>query len=81
MENVNVTIRMDRDLKKEAEDLFDQLGMSLTTAVNIFVRQAVRTQSIPFQVNAMTVGVDPRAVGIATSIMDEYSADFAKLAE
>lgn len=50
MANVNITIRMDEDLRKEAEALFDQLGMSLTTAINIFVSQSVREGRIPFEV-------------------------------
>lgn len=50
MANVNITVRMDEGLKKEAEALFDQLGMSLTTAINIFVRQSVREGRIPFEV-------------------------------
>ena len=48
MANVNVTIRVDSDLKKQADELFDELGMSFTTAVNVFVRQAVREGRIPF---------------------------------
>lgn len=50
MANVNITVRMDEGLKKEAEALYDQLGMSLTTAINIFVRQSVREGRIPFEV-------------------------------
>ena len=50
MANTNVTIRIDEDLKKQADDLFDDLGMSFTTAVNIFVKQAVRENRIPFEV-------------------------------
>ncbi len=46
----NVTIRMDEKLKKEAEDLFNDLGMNMTTAFTIFVKQAVRQQSIPFSI-------------------------------
>ncbi len=46
----NVTIRMDSDLKKEAEVLFEDLGMNMTTAFTIFVKQAVREQSIPFNI-------------------------------
>ena len=42
MSNINVTIRMDEDLKKEADALFAELGVNLSTAFNIFVRQAVR---------------------------------------
>ena len=50
--NVNVTIRMDENLKKEADALFDELGMSFTTAINIFVRQSLREGRIPFDVRA-----------------------------
>ena len=52
MANVNITIRMDEDLKKQADALFDELGMSFTTAINIFVRQSLREGRIPFVVTA-----------------------------
>lgn len=51
MANVNVTIRMDSDLKKQADELFTELGMTLTTAITIFAKQAVREQKIPFDVS------------------------------
>ena len=51
MKNVNVTIRVDENLKKQAEILFAELGMNLTTAFNIFLRQSVREQQIPFRVS------------------------------
>jgi DNA-damage-inducible protein J len=41
---------MDVELKKQAERLFNELGMNMTTAFNIFLRQAVRQQRIPFDV-------------------------------
>ena len=50
MANTNVTIRVDEALKAEADELFDELGMSFTTAVNVFVKQAVREGRIPFEV-------------------------------
>lgn len=50
MANVNITIRMDEDLKREADALFDEMGMSFTTAINVFVRQALREGCIPFDV-------------------------------
>ena len=61
MKNVNVTIRVDEDLKKQADSLFSELGLNLTTAFNIFLRQSVREQQIPFQVsknvpNSVTLG-------------------------
>ena len=51
MANVNITIRMDSDLKKQADELFTELGMTLTTAITIFAKQAVREQKIPFDVS------------------------------
>ena len=50
MPNVNVTIRMDEKLRLEGAKLFDDLGMGLNQAINIFVRQAVREQRIPFEI-------------------------------
>ncbi|MCL2549186.1 MAG: type II toxin-antitoxin system RelB/DinJ family antitoxin [Symbiobacteriaceae bacterium] len=47
---INVTIRLERDIKDSAERLFDDLGMNLSTAVNIFVRQALRHGCIPFEI-------------------------------
>lgn len=44
----NVTIRMDEELKKQAEELFADLGMNMTTAIVTFTKQAVREQAIPF---------------------------------
>ena len=46
----NVSIRMDDNLKKQAEDLFNDLGMNLTTAFTIFVKQAIREQGIESEI-------------------------------
>lgn len=51
MANTNVTIRMDTELKRQAEELFADLGMNLTTAFTVFAKQAVREQQIPFMVS------------------------------
>ena len=47
----NVSIRMDTELKVQADALFSELGMNLTTAFNIFVRQSLREGGIPFKIN------------------------------
>jgi len=52
MAQTNVSIRVDEDVKKDAETLFAKLGLTLSAATNVFYRQAVRTQSIPFQLTA-----------------------------
>lgn len=51
MATTNISIRMDTELKAEADALFEQLGMNISTAFNIFVRQAVRDGGIPFKVS------------------------------
>ncbi len=48
--STNVSIRMDADLKAQADALFGELGMNMSTAFNIFVRQAVREGRIPFEI-------------------------------
>lgn len=48
MATTNITIRMDEELKKQAEDLFSDLGLSITTAFIAFTKQAIREQRIPF---------------------------------
>lgn len=47
----NIRIRMDLSLKDQAERLFGELGMNLTTAFNIFVRQSLREGRIPFDIS------------------------------
>jgi DNA-damage-inducible protein J len=47
---INVTIRLDRETKESAEKLFNDLGMNLSTAFNVFARQALRQGKIPFEI-------------------------------
>ena len=47
----NISIRMDSDLKAQADALFGELGMNLSTAFNIFVRQSLREGRIPFSIS------------------------------
>jgi DNA-damage-inducible protein J len=54
MSQTNINIRMDEDLKKAAEILFANLGLNMSTAFNMFVRQAVRQEGIPFEVTMKT---------------------------
>ena len=50
-ETINVTIRLDRDVKEQAERMFNNFGMNLSTAFNIFARQALRQGKIPFEIH------------------------------
>lgn len=46
----NFSVRMDSDIKKQCESLYSELGMNLTTAINVFLRQSLRVGGFPFDV-------------------------------
>ena len=52
MAQTNISIRVDEEVKKDAESLFAKLGLTLSAATNVFYRQAIRTQGIPFHITA-----------------------------
>lgn len=56
MAQTNINIRIDEDLKKEAEGLFNEFGMNMTTAFTVFVKAVVRERKIPFEINADSNG-------------------------
>ncbi|WP_122642482.1 type II toxin-antitoxin system RelB/DinJ family antitoxin [Luxibacter massiliensis] len=86
----NISIRMDSDLKAQADALFAELGMNLSTAFNVFVRQSIREGGIPFEIrmeqpNKETIAAMLEAERIAkdTSVkgytdLDELFADLKK---
>ena len=49
MATTNLNIRTDKEIKDQAEKIFNELGLNMTTAVNIFLRTAVREHGIPFE--------------------------------
>ena len=65
-EVTHLNIKIDRELKTKADRLFNDMGMNLTTAVNVFVRQAVLERAIPFKISRVaenagaTVGIEQR---------------------
>ena len=79
----NLTVRLDSKLKQDAETLFNELGMTLSGAVNVFLRQAVRVQGIPFEIrreqpNKATLAAMKEAVSLAN---DPKSRTYASVAE
>jgi DNA-damage-inducible protein J len=51
MATTNLSIRIDKDLKTQAEKFFSEIGMSMSTAVNVFFRQVIRQGKIPFEIS------------------------------
>lgn len=52
MANTNINIRMDSDLKKQFEAFCADMGMTMSTAFNVFAKKAVREYRIPFEIGA-----------------------------
>ena len=48
MATTNLNVRIDADLKKQSEDIFNELGLTMSTAITVFLRQTVRSKGIPF---------------------------------
>ena len=49
MATTNLNIRTDKDIKDQAEEIFNELELNMTTAINMFLRCAVREHGIPFK--------------------------------
>lgn len=52
MAKVSTNISLDAEIKKEAQLLFSDFGLDLTTAINLFLRQSIRERRIPFEITA-----------------------------
>lgn len=50
MPTASLNIRIDSNVKKQAQELFNALGMDMTTAINVFLRKAIQRQGMPFDV-------------------------------
>jgi DNA-damage-inducible protein J len=86
----NISIRMDSDLKAQAEILFGEMGMNMTTAFNIFVRQSLREGRIPFEISVNNINRETMAAMLEAEIiakdpsikgytdLDELFADLRK---
>jgi DNA-damage-inducible protein J len=51
MNMAQINIRIDDALKEKADNLFDELGINMTTAFNMFLKTTVRQQGIPFEIS------------------------------
>lgn len=49
-DTTNFSVRMDSDLKRQCESLYNELGVNFTTAINVFLRQSLRVGGFPFDV-------------------------------
>ena len=66
MATANINIRVDTELKQAAEELFDDLGLSMSSAITMFLKSAVKYDGIPFEVKRNTPNAKTKAA------LDEY---------
>ena len=81
MPNVNVTIRMDKDLKKKTDELLNELGMSFTTAVTVFAKQILREQRIPFEISKQSVASNNEVKKISKKLIEKNKESYSELAK
>ena len=75
MATTNLNIRTDKDIKDQAEEIFNELGLNMTTAINMFLRTVIREHGIPFELK-LDVPNETTAAAIAEGrkLMDDPSA-------
>ena len=53
-----VNFRIDDETKRQAEELFGQMGLTMTSAIMVFIKQSINQQGIPFKVCANNLAYD-----------------------
>ena len=56
----NINVRIDSEIKAQAQDVLASLGLDMTTAINIFLRQAIRQHGIPFYITTEALKKAPK---------------------
>lgn len=54
MSTTNLNVRIDKDIKEQSEKIFNELGLNMSTAINLFLRTTIRERGIPFALKLNT---------------------------
>ena len=54
MSQTTLTIRIDEETKKQAESIFQEMGLNMTTAINTFFKKVIRDRGLPYALSAKT---------------------------
>jgi len=84
--SATINIRVDKDLKAKSEQLFNELGLNLSSAVTLFLKQSMREKSIPFEItlntyNAETIAAMEEARKISRDPNTKRYKSFAEVLE
>ncbi|MCC2717918.1 type II toxin-antitoxin system RelB/DinJ family antitoxin [Finegoldia magna] len=76
MSTVNLNIRTDKEIKEKAENIFQELGLNMTTAINMFLRTSIRENGIPFDLKIDTVNDETKlAIEEGKKIADDKTIE------
>ncbi|MDU4671930.1 MAG: type II toxin-antitoxin system RelB/DinJ family antitoxin [Finegoldia magna] len=76
MSTVNLNIRTDKEIKEKAENIFQELGLNMTTAINMFLRTSIRENGIPFDLKIDSVNDETKlAIEEGRKIADEKTIE------
>jgi DNA-damage-inducible protein J len=76
--STNLNIRIDKNIKETSERVFEDLGLNMTTAINMFLRQVIRVNGIPFEIkgdvpNKETIEAIEESIKLAKDNTKGYS--------
>lgn len=80
MAKVATTISLDPDVKAQAVALFNDLGMDLSTAINVFLRQSIQYQGLPFELRRETPNATTMAALDEARVMREHPEQYKSYA-
>lgn len=77
--STNLNIRIDKNIKETSEKVLDDLGLNMTTAINMFLRQVIRVNGIPFEIkgnilNKETIEAIEDSIRLANDNSKGYSS-------
>lgn len=76
MSTVNLNIRTDKEIKEKAENIFQELGLNMTTAINMFLRTSIRENGIPFDLKIDSVNDETKlAIEKGRKIADDKTIE------
>lgn len=76
MSTVNLNIRTDKEIKEKAENIFQELGLNMTTAINMFLRTSIRENGIPFDLKIDSVNDETKlAIEEGKKIADDKTIE------
>ena len=86
MVNTVMSIRTDSEIKHQAEEIFEELGLNLSTAVNMFLRQTVRDKKVPLDLSLASAAESKKSVlsqneirSYICKLLGKYNADNAMI--